>query len=195
MAFFFSQQGAQGAPGANGRGVRAERYNCGNGKSGFTLTELDENGTPGNSENICPGADGAPGLNGRNGVAKGWLKNFGSAAISSTASNVLSQSVSGGNGYVVNAKVNAPFGNSAKMVQCSLVAVEGTTSTVIDGSETHLIGSSTVTARGVIALGGVYKAQGGEAAGVTINLSCSTGGDSRTLTKGAMNIVATHTIN
>ena len=148
----------------------------------------------------APGQNGPPGLNGKNGAARGWLKNFGQGTspgvnISSAATTVLSQVVSGTNGYVVNAKVNAPFGNNAKMVQCSLLAIENGVSTTLDGSDTHLIGSSTVTARGVIALGGVYRAQGGDAASVTINVVCSTGGDSRTLNKGMMNITGVDSIN
>lgn len=73
--------------------------------------------------------------------------------------------------------------------------MENGVSSTIDSSDAMLIGSNSVTAKGVIALGGVYKAVSGAAASITINVSCSTGGDTRTLTKGAVNIVATSTIN
>ena len=197
--------GKNGSNGHNGVGhhvtVGDPGGNCG--KAGgllltFSAIDTDGNEVLTSQQPVChgnSGSNGTDGAPGRNGVAKGWIKNFGSAPITSTASNVLSQPVTGANGYVINAKLNAPFGNGAKSVTCNLVAVENGISSTIDSTDALLIGSNTVTAKGVIALGGVYKAVGGAAAGVSINVSCGTGGDTRTLTKGAVNVVATDTIN
>jgi hypothetical protein len=186
--------GNNGANGANGKDG-APGLNGTNGSNG-------RDGAPGlngaNGLNGAPGLQGPPGLNGtngKNGTAIGWLKAFSSANITSASSNVLSQSVTGANGYVINAKLNVPFGNGAKSVTCNLSAVEGGISTAIDSTDANLQGSNTFTAKGVIALGGVYTAKGGAAGSITINASCLTGGDTRTLTKGAMNIVAADAIN
>lgn len=153
-------------------------------------------GTPG-----PPGAQGPPGLQGpegppgRDGKAPGWIQKFNSAAISSLTTNVLSQQVSGAGGYIVNAKVNAPFANGSKQVTCNLVAVENSVPTTMDSSESLLLGNATTTAKGVIALGGEYQPTGGEAASVNIVLACWTGGDNRTLTKGSMTVLGVSAMN
>lgn len=148
-----------------------------------------------------PGAEGPPGLTGavgpqgpagpagRDGTSPGWTQSFTSVGIDSALSDVLSRHVTGAAGYLVNAKVNAPFANGNKQVSCQLVAVENEVASTIDTSETLLIGNHTTTAKGVIALSGEYSPTGGVAAGVDILLQCATGGDDRTLTKGSMNIL------
>ena len=86
--------------------------------------------------------------------------------------------------------MNSPFGLNAKSVQCSLVAIEGGLSTVIDTSDALVPGgNSNSPAKGGISLAGVYNNLGGAAASVTINVSCSTGGDTRTLANGRLNVV------
>ncbi len=133
-----------------------------------------------------PGAQGPPG---RDGVATAWAARIESAPISGVASRVLTLHVTGAESYVVNAKVNAPFARGNKVVVCRVSAVENAVVTVVDTSETLLLGDSTTTAKGVIALGGEYLASGGAAAAVDVLLECWTGGDSRTLTKGSMNVI------
>jgi hypothetical protein len=102
--------------------------------------------------------------------------------------DVLSQHVTGVTNYLIDAKVNAPFGNNAKQVTCTLTAVENGVATVIDSSDTLLIGSSTTTAKGVLSLNGRYVPTGGSAVGIDLIMGCATAGDTRILTKGAMNI-------
>jgi hypothetical protein len=103
--------------------------------------------------------------------------------------------VTGSVAYVLNAKVNVPFGNNAKNVTCSLEAVETGTTTVIDRADHLLIGSNSQTAKGVISLSGVYSALGGRSASVTINVNCATGGDSRTISNGVLNAVGADSVN
>jgi hypothetical protein len=103
--------------------------------------------------------------------------------------------VTGTGAYMVNAKVGAPFGNNAKQVTCKLIAVENNSATTLDSSETLWIGNNTTTAKGVIALGGLYLPNGGAAAGVDIVMQCFTGGDSRTLTRGVLNVVGVNAVN
>ena len=134
------------------------------------------------------GLTGPTGPAGLDGMSPGWTKKFNSAAITGVVTDVLSEHVTGASNYLVNAKVNSPFANGAKQVQCNLIAVENNTQTVLDTSETLLLGNATTTAKGVIALGSQYTPVGGSSAEVDIILQCSTGGDSRTLTKGSMNI-------
>jgi hypothetical protein len=106
----------------------------------------------------------------------------------------LSQVVSGAAGYVIDAKINAPFANGAKSVICTLTAVENGASTILDSSEELVLGNPNTTAKGGISLAGVYSALGGSASSVTINVSCQTGGDTRTLANGRLNIVGSDTI-
>jgi len=149
------------------------------------------------------GRDGAPGLNGFNGpqgpqgpagVANGWYEKFDTSAITSTCGNVLTQTVTGTPAYLVDAKVNSPFANNAKSVACSLTALDNGVTTVIDTSDALLIGNTQTTAKGGISLAGVYTASSSSAS-VTISVSCSTGGDTRTLTNGRMNIVGANSVN
>ena len=152
------------------------------------------------------GRDGAPGLNGFNGpqgpqgpqgpagVAKGWYKKFDSSAITSASGNVLTQTVTGTPAYLIDAKVNSPFGNNAKSVACTLTALDSGVTTSIDTSDALLIGNTQTTAKGGISLAGVYTASSSSAS-VTISVSCATGGDTRTLTNGRMNIVGANSVN
>ena len=149
------------------------------------------------------GRDGAPGLNGFNGpqgpqgpagVAKGWYKKFDSSAITSASGNVLTQTVTGTPAYLIDAKVNSPFGNNAKSVACTLTALDSGITTSIDTSDALLIGNTQTTAKGGISLAGVYTASSASAS-VTISVSCATGGDTRTLTNGRMNIVGANSVN
>ena len=154
------------------------------------------------------GRDGAPGLNGFNGgqgpqgpqgqqgppgVAKGWHKKFDSSAITSTSTIVLSQVVTGTPAYLIDAKINSPFANNAKSVACTLTAVDNGVTTIIDSSDALLIGNTQTTAKGGISLAGVYNASSSSAS-VTFNVSCATGGDTRTLTNGRMNIVGANSV-
>ena len=121
-------------------------------------------------------------------MSPGWTQKFNSAGITATTTDVLSQHVTGAANYLISAKVNSPFANGAKQVSCTLIAVENDVQTALDSSETLLLGNSTTTAKGVIALNSQYTPVGGNAAEVDIILGCATGGDSRTLTKGSMNV-------
>ncbi|MFN2377263.1 MAG: hypothetical protein ABR538_12050 [Candidatus Binatia bacterium] len=151
-----------------------------------------------------PGSQGPPGLTGATGAqgpagasakSQGWTKQFNSAAITSVTTDVLAQHVSGSAGYMVNAKVGAPFANGNKQVSCNLIAVENNVATTIDTSETLLLGSSTTTAKGVLALSGQYVPTGGATAGVDILLGCATGGDTRTLTRGSLSVIGADSVH
>ena len=127
---------------------------------------------------------GPPGLDGK---TLGWTKAFNSASINGVASDVLKHHVTGTPGYMVTAKVGASFGNNAKQVNCRLLVVENDVATVVDDTETMLVGNATTTAKGVIALGGLYLATGGASSGVDVIMQCQTGGDARTLTHKKQN--------
>lgn len=183
--------GLQGNPGLNGKDGAP-------GHDGIAGPP-GEQGPPGLQGE--PGRDGAPGRDGERGPqgppgwSGGWTRTFQTAAISSAKTDVLVRRVTGTTGYMVNAKVGAPFANGAKQVTCNLNAIEDGTETLLDTSETLWLGSSNATAKGVIALNGVYQPTGGASAGVDLVLQCFTGGDTRTLTRGVMNIVGVNTID
>jgi hypothetical protein len=66
--------------------------------------------------------------------------------------------------------------------------------TIIDSSDALLIGNTQTTAKGGISLAGVYTASS-SSANVTISVTCATGGDTRTLTNGRLNIVGANSLN
>ena len=198
---------------ANG-GVELDFYNiASDGTATLSDTKIVCHGNNGsNGNNGANGKDGAPGQNGRDGapglnggqgpqgpqgpagVAKGYYKKFDSTNITSTNSSVLSQVVTGSPAYLIDAKVNSPFANNAKSVSCSLTALDNGVLTTVDTSDALLIGNTQVTAKGGISLAGVYSASSSTAS-VTISVSCTTGGDTRTLTNGRLNIVGANSLN
>jgi hypothetical protein len=139
-----------------------------------------------------PGSQGPPG---HNGVGSGWTSMFNNTKIDGVMTDVLMRNVTGSAHYLVNGKVGSPFANNAKQVTCNLIAVESNVSTTIDNTETMLVGSPSTTAKGTIALGGVYTPTGGAAATVDIVMQCATGGDERQLTRGVLNIVGVNSLN
>ncbi|HEY2774581.1 MAG TPA: hypothetical protein VGK20_11100 [Candidatus Binatia bacterium] len=136
-----------------------------------------------------PGQNGKDGTNGVDGKAIGWTNTFNNAAISGTLTDVLVKTVTGATSYMVNAKVGTPFANNQKQVNCNLVAVENGAATSIDSSETMLLANATTTAKGVVALGGVFNAASASDS-IDIVMQCQTGGDARQLTRGVLNVVA-----
>jgi hypothetical protein len=149
----------------------------------------DPNGIP---SIVCHGKDGARGPAGR---ALGWHKRFTSVTIGATATTVLSQTATGSNSYMVDAKLNAPWANSQTQITCVLVAVENAVTTEIDRLDTQLFANGgQSTARGVIALAGGYTAAGGPPSNVTIKVNCWTRGDTRTVTHGRMNVAGVDTL-
>jgi hypothetical protein len=106
---------------------------------------------------------------------------------------VLSQVVSGSNSYIVNAKINAPFANGQKQVSCSLIAAQNGVSTEIDRVDTLLVGNGQVTALGGITLNGVFTPSS-PLSQVTIQVTCATGGDTRTLSNGRMSIIGVNAL-
>ena len=154
------------------------------------------NGNPGNDGAQGPKGDqgngGPQGPQGPPGNAWGWHKKFDTAAVSAGGSTVLSQVVSGTNSYMIDAKLNAPFANGQKQLDCQLVAVEGGPTT-IDRLETLLLGSPQSVAKGGVALAGVYTATGGSGASVTISVVCSAS-DGRTVSHGRMNIMGVNSL-
>jgi hypothetical protein len=211
------KDGVPGQNGRGHRMVRSAYSgpNCPN--AGFQLDsyDIDENGASslvdtkyvchgmngGNGKDGAPGLQGPPGLNGRDGAqgpkgdqgppgfASGWHKHFGSASVSSTPVAVLSQDATGAAGYMVDAKVSASYPNNSKSVSCSLTALDSGTgaTTTLDSSDALLVGGGTSSPSHTISLTGVYKASSTSAT-VTVNVNCGTGGDSRTLTNGRVNI-------
>jgi len=131
------------------------------------------------------GGQGPQGPQGPAGVAKGYYKKFDSTNITSTNTTVLSQVVTGSPVYLIDAKVNS---------SCSLNALDNGVLTTVDTSDALLIGNTQVTAKGGISLAGVYSASSSSAS-VTISVSCTTGGDTRTLTNGRLNIVGANSLN
>jgi hypothetical protein len=167
--------GKDGAPGKDGQ----------SGASG-PKGDTGRDGAPGGT-----GPQGPQGPNGKDGApakAFGWHKKFASASIAGTPTTVLSQVVTGTNAYMVDAKLNAPFAINQTQITCVLAAVEQGVSTEIDRLDTLLIGDTKSTARGGVGLAGVFTAAGGASASVTLNVSCATGGDTRTVSNGRMNI-------
>jgi len=88
---------------------------------------------------VCNGKDGKDGNPGK---AYGWHKKFTSAPINSTSTGVLSQTVSGTNSYMVDAKLNAPFAKNQSQVTCVLVAVENGVTSEIDRLDTLALGTT-----------------------------------------------------
>ena len=102
---------------------------------------------------------------------------------------MLSQAVTGANSYMIDAKLNAPFAKGSKQISCTLGALENGVFAQIDILDTLLLGSdATNTAKGGIALEGVYTPVGGATAAITISVNCVTAGDTRTLSHGRMSI-------
>jgi hypothetical protein len=185
--------GKDGAPGANGpKGDKGDRGDNGlKGDKGDNGLKGDkgDNGLKGDKgDKGDKGQDGAPGK------AYGWNKGFTSAAIGSTNTAVLSQVVSGTNSYMVDAKLNASFAKDEKQITCALVAVENNVTSEIDRLETQLVGNGNMAAKGAVALAGVFTAAGGRSSLVTIKVNCTTGGDTRTLSHGRMNVVGVDTL-
>ena len=140
---------------------------------------------------VCNGKDGKDGNPGK---AYGWHKKFTSVPINSTSTAVLSQTVSGTNSYMVDAKLNAPFAKNQSQITCVLVAVENGVTGEIDRLDTLLLGDNSNVAKGGVALEGVFTAAGGPSSLVTINVNCTTGGDTRTVSNGRINIVGVDTL-
>ncbi len=136
-----------------------------------------------------PGQQGPPGPRGPAGRSHGWVQTFQTASISGVPTTVFSRTVTGAAGYMVTAKVGAPFANNAKQVTCSLIAVENGTPSTLDSSEALWLGSTSTTVKGVIALSGVVQPAGGSEASVLVSMQCMTGGDTRMLTRGTLSIV------
>ena len=137
---------------------------------------------------ICNGKDGAPGK------TYGWHKRFDSASITSASTAVLSQTVSGTNSYMLDAKLNAPFAKGQTQVTCTLAAVENGVTTQIDRLDTLLLGDPGNVAKGGIALEGVFTPAAGSSSQVTFTVNCATSGDTRTVSHGRVSIVGVDTL-
>jgi hypothetical protein len=151
----------------NGLATLVDTKDICHGNNGANGNKGDK-GDPGSN-----GRDGAPGLNGGQGpkgdqgnggpqgpqgppgYAYGWHKRFNSASISGTTSVVLSQVATGTPAYLIDAKLGAPFGNNAKTITCTLVAVENGVSTTLDSSDTLLLGNTQNTVKHDVSLAGV----------------------------------------
>ena len=95
---------------------------------------------------------------------------------------------------MVDAKLNASFAKDEKQITCVLVAVENNVSKEIDRLDTLLVGNGSAPSKGAVALTGVFTPARGPSSAVTINVNCTTGGDTRTLSHGRMNIVGVDTL-
>jgi hypothetical protein len=182
----FSLRGHQGDKGDHGdKGVTGNQG--GQGPKGDTGNQGGQ-GPKGDTGN-----QGGVGPRGPAGNAFGYHRKFTSSVIGGTSTTVLSQVVTGSNGYIVDAKLNIPFAGGQTQVSCALVAVQGGVSAELDRVDTLLLGSAKDIARGVISLNGVFTAAG-PASTVTFNVNCSTGGDSRSVTNGRMSVIGVNSL-
>ena len=74
------------------------------------------------------------------------------------------------------------------------MAVENSVTITLDSSDTLLLGTTQNMVKHDVSLAGVYNATGGASSNVTFNMNCVTGGDSRNLTNGRMNIVGVNSL-
>ncbi|HXC49999.1 MAG TPA: hypothetical protein VN634_03885 [Candidatus Limnocylindrales bacterium] len=144
--------GLNGAPGQNGT----------NGANGH-------DGVPG-----PPGSSGPPGQQGKDGRSAHGASIKCDKVTIGTTPTVIAQSAAttGGDKYLVDAKVNVAYANGQGAVNCSVDAFENGTSKNVDTGDAQLFSNQQNSAKGPIALGGDYT-PASSSSSVVFKLSCS----------------------